>query len=57
MIGFLYRLIVGHFHRCLHEWETIEVGKSTSWVGSVGKIFVLRCKKCGDIEQREIYPS
>ena len=43
-------------HQCKHEWETIDVisvhanGDTTP----IGIMYVLKCKKCGEISQKEI---
>ncbi len=50
MIGWLYRLIVGTFKQCPHEWETIKQGHViTQGIGHTGRWYDLRCKKCGKI--------
>lgn len=57
MIGFLYRLIVGTFHRCDHKWDTVEVIQVEDRVGGVlrrYKRYVLRCKHCGEIKCWEV---
>ena len=55
MIGWLYRLIVGRFSHCLHEYEII---KQKDMVADgckvVGLLIISRCKKCGDIKVDEI---
>lgn len=43
-------------HRCRHEWE---IQKSLPVYDNDGKLpvsllYVLRCKKCGDIKQHEV---
>jgi len=46
MIGFLWRLIVGRFTSCRHDWEEIEVIKQRGPYGiHVG--VRLKCKHCG----------
>lgn len=57
MLGLLYRLIVGHFRSCSHEWETLreEVHSQTGFMCTYkGTRYHLRCKKCGDITQRDL---
>lgn len=43
-------------HQCKHEWETIDVIPvySNGDPTPVGIMYVLKCKKCGEISQREI---
>ena len=63
MLGFLYRFFVGSFkveepHRC--EWEILEkFGVYNPGGIKAGKApyafkYVLRCKHCGDIKNKEI---
>ena len=52
MIGWLYRLIVGSFTHCRHEWETL--GKEITDESYKKEIAVmLRCKKCGDVNVKK----
>jgi hypothetical protein len=43
-------------HQCNHEWETVDVIPvySNGDPTPVGIMYVLKCKKCGEISQREI---
>ena len=43
-------------HQCKHEWETVDVipVRSNGDPTPVGIMYVLKCKKCGEISQREI---
>ena len=51
MIGFLWRLIVGHFTQCNHNWETIDEGIVRGNGVEIGRLYVLKCKNCGDMKQ------
>ncbi len=52
MVKILQWLFFGH----IHEWEVIQIlnrtGQTPSSIG--GKIYVLQCKKCGNIKQKDI---
>ncbi len=57
MIGFLYRIIIGHFNRCEHKWEY----KGTGLRYSGGKrdlpsqvLYNLKCKKCGNFKTKRM---
>lgn len=56
MIGLLWRLIVGSFKSCNHQWDTThkipirDDGESLP----TGYRFVLTCKNCGNIKKRDI---
>jgi len=56
MIGWLYRIIIGSFSSCSHEWETISQAPITHVRTQtlIGAVYVLKCGKCGDIQQRNI---
>lgn len=55
MIAWLYKLLVGDFHQCKHEWKVIhEQGYVNSFGGFTRRIYVLQCKNCGDIKQETI---
>jgi hypothetical protein len=55
MIGWLYRLIVGRFTDCRHEWEIHQTitGKYRV-VGGEALIHSLRCKKCGEMKNHRV---
>lgn len=43
-------------HRCKHEWEAVPelpVQGDDSGI-PIAYLYVLRCKKCGDISQRQV---
>lgn len=53
MIGWLWRLIIGHFNTCKHDFEIIRevnIYKSETSKLPVGNKFILQCKKCGDLK-------
>jgi len=64
MIAWLYNLIVGHF--CRHNWETVNTREIARYYADpntmeatnegriIGMIYILRCKKCGNIKQQSI---
>lgn len=54
MIGWLYRMIVGRFDSCRHNWETIGKGEvcRVSDGAVIGHRYDLRCKSCGDVTYR-----
>jgi hypothetical protein len=60
MLGFLWRMIVGRFSMCDHQWETVEVRPVVNWAGDERKVtdrfqrYILRCKKCGDVSKRDL---
>ncbi len=44
-------------HRCRHEWEieeSLPVYDGNDGTLPVAYLYVLRCKKCGDIKQRQV---
>jgi len=54
MIGWIWRLLVGKFNSCDHEWETIESSTVQRREDNtrIGKSYVLRCKKCGEMKKK-----
>lgn len=57
MLGWIWRVIVGHFDRCEHKWEIISEMETQSRERpgvTAGQIYGLRCEKCGDITQRYV---
>lgn len=57
MLGFLWRLLVGRFSVCAHEWETVATGPIGMLDGKftlTGHYYELRCKKCGDVTVRNL---
>lgn len=54
MLGFLYRLLVGRFTECKHEWEIIDINNYGRNNKIKGFLYALQCKKCGDVESRDI---
>lgn len=57
MLGWLYRLLVGNFKGCKHEWEILReyrrAGSRSDTSGGCG--YVLKCKHCGDMKQKDFY--
>lgn len=56
MLGWLYRVIIGHFDKCSHKWKTIEEyslcdhrDHNIKFMG-----YILRCDSCGNIKKEEI---
>lgn len=57
MLGWLYRVIVGKFKGCDHQWEVIGRTNrySTSTGNCVGVRYALQCKHCGNIKFEQSY--
>lgn len=54
MIGWLYRLIVGRFTDCRHEWVIFrEFRGEYVWGGGHCTRRTLRCLKCGDLKNHD----
>lgn len=58
MIGWLYRILIGHFHSCRHEWETkqvvkFEITRDGAPYKTGDRVFMC-CKKCGDWTKRDL---
>ena len=58
MLGFLYRFIIGTFHR--HEWETFKIVALTTYNQDKEKIIYAythhqRCKVCGALRTKTLY--
>lgn len=53
MLGWLYRVVVGNFKSCKHEWEIINKGTVSSQGRKVGVFYVLQCKHCGELKQEQ----
>lgn len=51
MIGWLYRMIVGRFHRCSHRWDVVRQshGRYVRGGGDV-HTWTLRCTACGEMK-------
>jgi hypothetical protein len=56
MLGYLYRLIVGHFG-CDHKWKIIKQGtiNNAYKTNTIGNYYELQCEKCGDVKVRNLY--
>lgn len=53
MIKWIWRMLWGS--SCEHKFETIANGTIVNDDGAaIGKYFVLRCEKCGDIRTRKL---
>ncbi len=55
MFGWLYRMIVGKFHSCDHEWKIIHqrsvtIIDSYDYEESEEIEYHLQCKNCGDMK-------
>lgn len=57
MLGLLYRLLIGTFKTCDHKWEKVAEFKLYADQGKrmMGVKYVLQCKNCGNIKDKEIY--
>lgn len=56
MLGWLYRLIIGDFKKCKHEWIVVgKYEKEFVWPkGSKEFGYVVQCKRCGEIKNQAI---
>lgn len=61
MVGWLFRLLVGRFTACPHQWETLQMSrwKATYWNGhgnghGNGPSALMRCKKCGEVKLEQL---
>lgn len=58
MIGWLWRMIVGRFDHCRHEWETMDKASISTTDEATKRIIGfhvnLRCKKCGIWHSRKL---
>ena len=56
MLGWLYRWLIGSFHMCEHNWETMN--SAVKVVNGDGKQMYsrvhLRCTKCGEWTHRDL---
>lgn len=57
MLGWLYRIIIGYFHVCNHEWEIIKNREVEVYDDEIDDLvvehyskYLLQCKKCGDLK-------
>lgn len=51
MIAYLYKLLIGNFSFCQHEWEKereIQIVSSEMDQIPIRRKYVCRCKKCGE---------
>lgn len=58
MLAFLYKLIIGNFNTCKHEWETIskcDMYENTYSTMSLGVKYTMCCKICGEIKSKKTY--
>jgi hypothetical protein len=55
MIGWLYRILIGSFHVCEHQWEILDSGSIVESRNiKIGVFYNLRCKKCGELTVRNL---
>lgn len=55
VIGWLWRVLIGRFSCCHHQWEDYRKFSGTYvYGGGEHLIYVLRCKKCGDLKKHDI---
>jgi hypothetical protein len=57
MIGFIWRILIGRFTSCRHQWEIIEQNRlniinHTTGARREKTEFILRCSHCGDLMHR-----
>lgn len=55
MLGWLYRALIGNFRSCKHEWEIYEKGKYSQEGNVIGYMFILKCKHCGEMKNKDFY--
>ena len=41
-------------HKCEHIWEKVKTIERYNWDNLSGVVYVLKCKKCGEIKSVEI---
>ncbi len=55
MIGWLYRWLIGRFHMCEHNWETMKhIDVVNDYNVTVYSRIQLRCTKCGEWTYRDL---
>jgi len=55
MIGWLWRIIVGRFSSCEHQWEIFTQFRLRDENNAIiGRLVVLRCQKCGKLKNFKI---
>jgi hypothetical protein len=57
MLGWLWRVLVGNFISCQHNWDTFE--RVSVYGGLSNEIptahdFYLRCKNCGNVKRKRL---
>lgn len=59
MLGWLWRLIVGHFRMLpphQHRWEVLSTHQTTKNDSDViGERYILKCVDCGDLKQHRFF--
>lgn len=58
MLGWIYRIIIGHFSKCDHEYKIIKEGTETK-IGTdsvISYVYVLQCSKCGEMKNHKVKP-
>jgi len=52
MLGYLWRLIIGRFSSCEHQWTIIKNGNITQDDVICGEWYDLQCVICGDVKRK-----
>jgi hypothetical protein len=54
MLGFIYRMIVGSFTSCKHQWQHKDGLKVVDNEEVFAIIYIQSCKHCGKISQTKV---
>jgi transcription elongation factor Elf1 len=54
MLGLIYRLVIGTFATCNHDWQCKDELEVECSFSGKNRIYVMRCKKCGDMKNHKI---
>lgn len=55
MIGWFWKLLVGSFHSCQHEWKIVGECNVVDDSGTkVAYKFYQQCTKCGDLKSKVV---
>jgi len=58
MLGWLYRIVIGRFGACAHEWviyREVAIFDGSRASRPCANRYELKCKKCGDMRKREFW--